>query len=419
MLYMFNFFKKNKSNEDPYWKFDESKHFRPMLNEAEFFTSSGPAFFDLITLPIGKHVERKNGNLKNFNTLSYGQKVLYLWRNTLYVAINLDKGIFGMYYRLGNAKYISTMIKGFKHVGCYEMAELMAKSYNEYLKLKDVKVKNPYTNKVEAFNSFYEIKEFNDLDEIESKISLQTQKQFEKYIRSNPSEFCLNHHGHKFDINFEGSLKTYYLNKNIKEIIPAQKGLVMAGWHKKFFENGNLKMESQYVEGESTGLYTEYYENGHKKLSVTNSQETKGKVRIRYFENGSIEEKEYLDDDDTVTILFEYYPNGQIKSEIKIIEEERCVQNHWKENGKKILNNGTGIYIDEYPSFFKEGLERVEIEYVNYKEHGKQSRYFNDVLVYEAEMKEGEQHGITKTYDNEGNLEKADIYENGIKVSIK
>ena len=40
-------------------------------------------------------------------------------------------------------------------------------------------------------------------------------------------------------------------------------------------------------------------------------------------------------------------------------------------------------------------------------------------MVYEAEMKEGEQHGITKTYDNEGNLEKVDIYENGIKVSIK
>ena len=42
---IFNIFGcQNKESYDPYWEFDESKHFRPNLNKGDFFKLTGYDF---------------------------------------------------------------------------------------------------------------------------------------------------------------------------------------------------------------------------------------------------------------------------------------------------------------------------------------------------------------------------------------
>jgi antitoxin component YwqK of YwqJK toxin-antitoxin module len=107
-----------------------------------------------------------------------------------------------------------------------------------------------------------------------------------------------------------------------------------------------------------------------------------------------------------------------MKSETEFIDKEFFVQNCWKEDGTQVMKEGTGLYINEY-SIFDGVIDRNEQEYKNYKRHGKQYSYSNGKLTLYQEMSEGKEHGITKTYDENGNVTEETLYENGKEVSRK
>ena len=62
---------------------------------------------------------------------------------------------------------------------------------------------------------------------------------------------------------------------------------------------------------------------------------------------------------------------------------------------------------------------RQEQEYLNFKRHGKQYSYNNDKLSLYQEMAFGKENGITKSFDENGNLTEETIYENGKEISRK
>ena len=412
---IFNLFGQSEPKNDPYWNFDESKHFRPNLDKGEFFKLTGFDFGWYVLEPISEYIKDEKGELKKGNTLSYGQKALYYW---WYVDAQVTNGGFTQFYYNGYGKYVPTIIKGLKHIGDNKMAGLVNRSYDIYLK-ENKKIKDARKGGLQEFSNLYkEIEDFDELDDEYYDLNEKTMKNIENYIRKNPNEICLDENGKEFDLNHSGELKTYYPNKKVKEIIPLANG-ILSGTFKSYYENGQLKDEIHYKDGEQTGIKTEYYENGNLKFSITDSQKPKGNLHSQFYENGNLKSTEvYISEHDRDGKWIQYYPNGQMKSETEFINKEFLVQNCWKEDGTQILKDGTGLYITEN-TYWEGYTQRNEQEYLNYKRHGKQYTYNNDKLSLYQEMKDGKEHGVTKTYDDEGNLKEEIVYENGVEKSRK
>lgn len=298
------------------------------------------------------------------------------------------------------------------------MVELVNRSYELYLK-ENKKIKDARQGGLQAFSNLYkEIKGFDELDNEYYELNDQTMKIIENYIRNNSNEICLDEEGKEFDLNFSGELKTYHSNKSVKEVMILENGIV-SGTFKSCFDNGQLKDEIQYLDGVQTGVRTEYYKNGNKKFSVTKSQNPKGSLHSHYYENGNLKSTEiYILKYDRDGKWIQYYSNGQMMSESEFIDKEFFVQNCWEDDGTQIMKDGTGLYINEY-SIFDGVIDRNEQEYKNYKRDGKQYSYRNDRLTLYQEMYEGKEHGVTKTYDDEGKLKEEMIYENGVEKSRK
>lgn len=412
---VFNLFGQGKPKNDPYWEFKPSQHFRPKLSTGDFYKLTSFDFGWFVIEVISDYLKDRKGELRRGKHLSYGQKAIYYW---WYVDAEVTNGGFIQFYYNGYARYIPTIIKGLRHIDANKMADLISRSYELYLK-KSKKIKRARLGGLQAFSNLYEeIKDFDELDEEYYDLHDQTMKNIEKYIRNNAHEFCLDEEGKEFNLDRSGEIRTYYSNKGIKEVIPLHKGLV-SGYFKSYYENGQLKEEIPYVEGKLTGQRIEYYSNGNRKFSITESQNPKGNLHTHYYENGNLKSTQiYITDYERDGKWIRYYSNGQMKSETEFINKEFFVQNCWREDGTQIMKNGTGLYIHEY-SIIDGVLERNEHEYKNFKRHGKQYSYRNDKLTLYQEMVEGKEHGVTKSFDDIGNLKEEIIYQSGKMVSRK
>jgi antitoxin component YwqK of YwqJK toxin-antitoxin module len=413
IMNFFNLFGQNKPKDDPYWEFDKAKHFRPKLNKGDFFKLTGFDFGWFVLKPISEYIQDREGELTRGNTLSYGQKALYYW---WYVDAQVTNGGFAQFYYNDYGMYVPTIIKGLKHIGDNKMAELVNRSYDLCLK-ENKKIKDARQGGLEAFSNLYkEIKDFDELDDEYYKLNEQTMKNIENYIRKNPNEFCLDEEGKEFDLSFDGDLKTFYSSNKPKEVIPISNGVV-SGAYRSYYENGNLKEIIQYLNGEQEGERIEYFENGNKKFAISKSDKPKGYLHSHFFENGNLKSTEiYISKHDRDGKWIQYYPNGQMKSETEFIQGEFLVQNCWKDDGTQIMKDGTGLYINEY-SILDGVIDRNEQEYKNYKRHGKQYSYSNNKLTLYQEMVNGKEHGVTRTYDESGNVKEETIYENGKEIS--
>ena len=409
----FNLFVQDKPKDDPYWEFDKTTHYRPKLKKGDFFRLTGFDFGWFILEPISEYIQDIQGELTKGNTLSYGQKALYYW---WYVDAQVTNGGFTQFYFNDYGKYVPTIIKALKHIGDNKMAELVNRSYELYLK-ENKKIKDARQGGLEGFSNLYkEVKDFEALDEEYYNLNEQTMKNIENYIRKNPNEFCLDEEGKEFDLSFVGDLKTYYSSEKPKEIIPLSNGFV-AGTYKSYYENGNPKEIIQYLNGEQTGERIEYYENGNKKFTISKADIPNGYLHSHYYENGNLKSTEtYISEYDRVGKWIQYHSNGQMKSEVEFIQGKFFVQNCWKEDGTQIMKDGTGVYVYDY-SGWEGHLDHNEHEYKYFKRHGKQYTYTNGVLRLYQEMENGKEHGMTKSYDENGSLKEETIYENGVEKS--
>lgn len=333
---IFNFFKQNKIDNDPYWEFNQSKHYKPKLNTVDFLKLTEFDFAWLVLEPISIYINDSEGELSRCNVLSYGQKALYYW---WYVDAQVTNGGFTQFYYNDYAKYVPTIIKSLQYIGDYKMAELINKSYDLYLK-ENKKIVDARKGGLEEFSNLYkEIKDFDELDDEYYNLNDETIKNIEKYIRNNPNEFCTNEEGKEFNFSFSGELKTYHSNKNINEITPFLDGKVN-GTYRSFYENGNPKDEINYIHGEATGEVIEYFKNGNKKLTITKSISPRGFFHSKFYEDGSLKSTEiFISKHDRDGKWIQYFPNGQMKNETEFVNKKFLVQNslerRWYTNSKR------------------------------------------------------------------------------------
>lgn len=76
------------------------------------------------------------------------------------------------------------------------------------------------------------------------------------------------------------------------------------------------------------------------------------------------------------------------------------------------------MYITEN-TYWEGFTQRNEQEYLNYKRHGKQFTYTNGKLSLYQEMLDGQEHGLTISYDEDENILEETIYENGSVLLTK
>lgn len=433
-------FGQNKLQDDPFWEFDKTKHFRPKLNKGDYFKLTGFNFGWFVLEPISDYINETKGEYKNANTLSYGQKALYYW---WYVDAQVTNGGFEQFYFNGYGIYAQTAIKALKHIGDIKMAELINRSYKLYLKEKK-RIDDLRKDIFDGFSNLYrENKDFNELNDEYYKINNQTMNNIENYFRKNPNEICLDEDGNEFDMSYTGDLITYYPDKGIKDKIPLVKGVV-AGTLFSYHQNGKIKDEIQFVNGEQTGERYEYYENGNKKYSVKiisdkgqfehfwyhengNPKKLEHKMigldeRIgeykEWYENGQLAESGfYISNYERIGKWLEFYKDGKKKLEAEFKNGDFLIHNFWLESGEQTLKNGTGIYI--YDNYIGKTLFHTEHEYKNSRRHGKQYFYEDGVIYQYQEMEEGKYHGITRNYYNNGSLKEEIVYNYGNEISIK
>lgn len=183
---LFNLSKKS-SSDDPYWEFDESNHFRPIISKEDFEMQSGFDLGWLIVEPLSDMIRKKDHEIDRGRRLSYGQKALYYW---WYIDAEVTNGGFVQFYYNGCEQYVPTIIKGLEYINDTEMAELIRKADALYQKRKRVFDK---AHDEDGFGDrlYNQLSDFFALDEQYQALNKQTMVKMEAYIRQHPEEFCM------------------------------------------------------------------------------------------------------------------------------------------------------------------------------------------------------------------------------------
>jgi antitoxin component YwqK of YwqJK toxin-antitoxin module len=430
---------KAQNENDPYWEFNKTEHFRPELNKGEFFKLNGFDFGWFVLEPISKFIKDKEHEIERGKSLSYGQKALYYW---WYLDAQVTNGGFVQFYYNGYGPYIPTIIKGLEHIGDTEMATLVKKADKIYQKNKKLMDKAQESD-LFGSNLYDRLDEMSLLDDKYYEMNEKTMSLIESYIRKNPSEICLDEDGKEFDLTFTGLCKTFYSDKIVKEEFHLEQG-VINGEFKSFYENGKLKEQIDYKKGAQTGEREEFFDNGTLKYKVVKDKPNEVLIHKWFYENGvqkKLETKK-ADSNKNFGESKEWYDNGQLKEQSNFIdnttrtgkwlkfwkdgskkleadfkEGQVYFENYWNEKGEQTLINGTGLYTNEWNSF--NGTTIYETKYKNYLRDGKSKTIRKGLVSLEQEFKEGKEHGITRSYYDNGNIEQETIYENGKAISTK
>ena len=145
----------------------------------------------------------------------------------------------------------------------------------------------------------------------------------------------------------------------------------------------------------SLGSYKEWYPNGQLKKAC------------EYDEEGSL-----------AGGWTEFWENGQKKLDAESVKGEPQFRNYWNENGEQLMCDGTGLYVSEFTFGPPLGGKSVyETEYRNYKRHGVSKTYSDGRLSLEQYFVEGKRHGPTRDFYKTGPVKSEVIYEDDVEVS--
>lgn len=429
-----------QSSIDPYWQFNEEKHFKPKLNTGEFYSLSGFDFGWYVLEPLTQFIENFNYEIERGKSLSYAQKALYYW---WYLDAQVTNGGFDQFYSNGFGHYVPAIINGLEYVGDTTMANLVRKAEKVYQKNKKyIDSDDDYDGS--GFDYYDTFDEMSSLDDQYFDMNDQTMSLIETYIRRHPNEICHDENGNGFDMSLSGPFASFYEDKNIKNKYNLERG-VINGAFKSYHQNGNPKEIIHFIQGQLTGEREEFYENGILKYKVEKDSIEDLLIHTWYYENGNPKKLEsklrdknkkrgdhkewfesgqllrsgmYISEFQPGGYWQEFYQNGQKKFETEYKGRDNQLINFWNEQGEQTLKNGTGHCVFE-GQMFSDLFMRYESEYKDFKRHGVQRSFSNGILTHYEEINNGMPDGVTRSFYKNGNLEREIIYDNGRILSNK
>ncbi|PHN08189.1 DMP19 family protein [Flavilitoribacter nigricans] len=432
--------RKSPAPGDPYWQFDPQIHFLPRLNKGDFFRLSGFDFGHFIRQPIAQFMQHRDLEIEKGRSLSYAQKALYYW---WYLDAQVTNGGFVQFYYNGYDPYVSTIIRGLEYIGDQQMAGLIKKADRIY-RSNQALMEKARTEELFESDLYDRLEGLSRLDDQYYEWKDQTMARIESYLKSHPAEVGVDEHGEPFDHNYSGPCRTAYPDGSDQTVFTLENGQV-DGWLQRFYPDGILQEKVHYIKGTPSGAKEEFYENGNLKYRVENDAAQQQQKHQWYYENGhpqKLECKNMLTGDragdfrewyengqlaksgyfvskfERTGPWLEYYPDGRQKIVGEFKNGEYLLQDFWDENGGHLLQNGTGLYIQESTRYGGQ-KNRQEHEYRDFHRHGGQKTYSDGVLSLYQEMQNGREHGITRTYYENGNLREESIYREGKKMSVR
>ena len=194
---------------------------------------------------------------------------------------------------------------------------------------------------------------------------------------------------------------SYYdtAKKNVKSIAIYKNGK-RDGRYQEFYErNHRLKCEVEYRNGNRDGRYQEFYEENQKlKLEVEYKDGLKEGPLRKYFPlKDTVSEEIFYENGERHGPYKKYYPNSQLSEDATFLDG--------KKEGPDKFYNGDGVLI-------------AELSYKNDKQDGLTKTYDDKgILLREAYFKEGQLDGGSKFYEN-GILVLEKTYEKGMNTGF-
>ena len=154
------------------------------------------------------------------------------------------------------------------------------------------------------------------------------------------------------------------------------------------------KDENILKDGKKNGVEKIYKENGQLNIETTYVDDKKNGVQKYYHKGQLSSETTYVDDKKNGVEKF-YKENGQLNIETTYVDDKmNGVEKHYEENGQ--LSSET-TYVDD-------------------KKNGVQKYYHKGQLYSETTYEDGKKNGVEKVYDENGQLYTELIYENDIET---
>jgi antitoxin component YwqK of YwqJK toxin-antitoxin module len=189
----------------------------------------------------------------------------------------------------------------------------------------------------------------------------------------------------------------------------------------EYFENGQIKEESNYKNDKLDGKSTKWYKNGQKKVEMHYIYGKLDGKMTNWHENGQIKDEGNYKDGKFDGKWTSWYENGQMRGYTNFkndIENGKSMQ--WYENGQKMdeMNKINGKLDGTLTKWYENGQI---MDLVNFKEdvlHGKLTKWYQDGQLKEmVNLKEGILHGeFTKWYKN-GQIEFRANFNNGVCIN--
>jgi antitoxin component YwqK of YwqJK toxin-antitoxin module len=168
---------------------------------------------------------------------------------------------------------------------------------------------------------------------------------------------------------------------------------------KEWYENGQIREETTYVDGKRHGMYKWWYENGQIRIETT-----------------------YVDGKRHGSYKW-WYENGQIKIEITYVDGKRHGSYKWWYENGQIKNEAT--YVDKKmngvnKSWYPNGQMEMETTYVDNKLHGGYKWWYeNGQIGEETTYVDGKRHGGYKEWHENGQIREEATYVDDNKIKNK
>jgi len=213
--------------------------------------------------------------------------------------------------------------------------------------------------------------------------------------------------------------KKEYFENGVLKTEASFRGSRRDGVTKRYYENGFLMIEANFRNGEPHGTFREYYENNNMmaeevynsgQLIIQKRFDRNGKlndVARRYYQNGQIRIEAGFREGKPEGITREYHENGSLMAE------------EYYRNGTLISNKGydkSGTLMVSLKEFYDNGHMRNETDFTEgiYKEY-----YKSGAIKIDARFKDKKPHGLIKEYYEEGIIAAEDGYEHGRHVGSR
>lgn len=221
-----------------------------------------------------------------------------------------------------------------------------------------------------------------------------------------------------------------FYNGNLRSETPYNDEGKIHGFKREFYENGSVKSETEYENGESNGKYVQYYENGQLFEEGTykngywngayKQYHQNGQLKIlnhydngkrdgdfeRYNENGILISKFSYSNHKCDGDFEMFYPDGKkmiyiedVKVEFDPIEISECQERNAKFRSQR--RSLASILFEKEEICIKEPTDGITTMYAP-----------NGDIVKETSMKNGRKDGVWKEY-KDGKLIKEETFENG------